>query len=409
MAGMLPGFYDRREHRPASGGLASLRVLLQRGNPRDTWGMAGGAEQEGPCVLEGVMKDLRTQEPTHLLSPDQRLPWRQEGPGTPGMERASEGPGSRTPGQGRQARSHGGLRLRWVRWAGAGVQLARAPSGCGAGPTARPGPCAPPWRPATRGPSSHRAWRGAEERPGGCRHGPRAPTGPLRLTAWAPSAGPPARLRPPCCWSHSVALSRPRPSWPAPGCRSPADTSPASSRLCLRSAWTPGRCGPGCPPRTPPGGSQPSTGPPWWTGRAESPGAPREGQVGSGPRPRLCPEWSPVAPPSGTGFQVCRWPAAPSPPMRGAPAGRPGSPGEHWAWTLTSSSRGWWRFSHSRIFPPGWASASAGSLHPPAALEASREDGGPLFEPVPRFSLPGADVWVRAGQRKTSVCIWDVP
>ena len=63
-------------------------------------GMAGGAEQEGPCVLEGVMKDLRTQEPTHLLSPDQRLPWRQEGPGTPGMEQASEEPGSQTLAKG---------------------------------------------------------------------------------------------------------------------------------------------------------------------------------------------------------------------------------------------------------------------------------------------------------------------
>ena len=63
-------------------------------------GMAGGAEQEGSCVLEGVMKDLRTQEPTHLLSPDQRLPWRQEGPGTPGMEWASEKPGSQTLAKG---------------------------------------------------------------------------------------------------------------------------------------------------------------------------------------------------------------------------------------------------------------------------------------------------------------------
>ena len=63
--------------------------------------MAGGAEQEGPCVLEGVMKDLRTQEPTHLLSPDQRLPWRQKGPGTPGME-PREGAGSQTPQGGRQ-------------------------------------------------------------------------------------------------------------------------------------------------------------------------------------------------------------------------------------------------------------------------------------------------------------------
>lgn len=93
-------FHSRREHRSASGGLASLRVLLQRGNASDTRGTAGGAEQEGPCVLEGVMKDLRTQEPTHLLSPDQRLPWRQEGPGTPGMERASEGPGSQTLAKG---------------------------------------------------------------------------------------------------------------------------------------------------------------------------------------------------------------------------------------------------------------------------------------------------------------------
>ena len=62
--------------------------------------MAGGEEQEGPCILEGVMKDLRTQEPTHLLSPDQRLPWRQEGPGTPGMEQASEEPGSQTLAKG---------------------------------------------------------------------------------------------------------------------------------------------------------------------------------------------------------------------------------------------------------------------------------------------------------------------
>ena len=46
------------------------------------------------------MKDLRTQEPTHLLSPDQRLPWRQEGPGTPGMEQASEEPGSQTLAKG---------------------------------------------------------------------------------------------------------------------------------------------------------------------------------------------------------------------------------------------------------------------------------------------------------------------
>ena len=46
------------------------------------------------------MKDLRTQQPTHLLSPDQRLPWRQEGTGTPGMERPSEEPGSQTLAQG---------------------------------------------------------------------------------------------------------------------------------------------------------------------------------------------------------------------------------------------------------------------------------------------------------------------
>ena len=46
------------------------------------------------------MKDLRTQQPTHLLSPDQRLPWRQEGTGTPGMEWPSEESGSQTLAQG---------------------------------------------------------------------------------------------------------------------------------------------------------------------------------------------------------------------------------------------------------------------------------------------------------------------
>ena len=136
--------------------------------------MAGGAEQEGPCVLEGMMKDLRTQEPTHLLSPDQRLPWRQEGPGTPGME-PSEGPGSRTPQGGRQEAAEDctsdGHALREVASSLLGLlQYAVQAPQPGLVPVPLLG-AQPPEAPVLMG-------RGA-----GLRGGPRAPTGPLRCAA----------------------------------------------------------------------------------------------------------------------------------------------------------------------------------------------------------------------------------
>ena len=57
------------------------------------------------------MKDLRIQEPTHFLPPNQMLPWSQEGPGTPGMERAREGSGSRRQEAAEACASDG--RARW--------------------------------------------------------------------------------------------------------------------------------------------------------------------------------------------------------------------------------------------------------------------------------------------------------
>ena len=89
------------------------------------------------------MTDLRTQEPSHLLSPDQRLLWTQRGPGTSGMERASEGPGSRTPGLGRQAGSHGGLHLRWAHLLGLLQDVAQAPQAWSLHPSLAPSH----WRP----------------------------------------------------------------------------------------------------------------------------------------------------------------------------------------------------------------------------------------------------------------------
>lgn len=67
----------------------------------------GAQRREGPRVLEGVMKDLRTQEPAHR-SPPQTLPWTLGGSVTCGTERASEGLEGRLGGRGRLAGSSRG-------------------------------------------------------------------------------------------------------------------------------------------------------------------------------------------------------------------------------------------------------------------------------------------------------------
>ena len=127
------------------------------------------------------MKDLRTQEPSHLLSPDQTLPWRQEGPGTPGMEWTSEVAGSWTRSQGdrqeaMEACTSDGCTLQEVASSLIGLlqDAAQAP---------QPGLVPTSLLSASRGPSSPGVWRGVEGLPGDCRRGPRAPTGPLQRAA----------------------------------------------------------------------------------------------------------------------------------------------------------------------------------------------------------------------------------